>query len=160
MYFLELTKMTEFMKKTIKRKKYLFWYDSDEKTEIEEFRVCDCFQDPVLNFKNELNIVGEFCDNLKELFFDQIPIIPDIDDDVFLLFGKISIVCCRSALFQFDYRKFILDDKMYNNCLAYFIDCNCMYYLEKKLSYFDLICSNCQYNLVKMVSNRFIKIEK
>ena len=68
MYFLELTKMTEFMKKTIKRKKYLFWYDSDEKTEIEEFRVCDCFLDLVLNFKNELNIVGEFCDNLKELF--------------------------------------------------------------------------------------------
>ena len=85
MYFLELTKMTEFMKKTIKRKKYLFWYDSDEKTEIEEFRVCDCFLDLVLNFKNELNIVGEFCDNLKELFFDQIPI-SDIDDDIFLLF--------------------------------------------------------------------------
>ena len=102
MYFLELTKMTEFMKKTIKRKKYLFWYDSDEKTEIEEFRVCDCFLDLVLNFKNELNIVGEFCDNLKELFFDQIRI-SDIDDDIFLLFGKISIVCCRSALFQFDY---------------------------------------------------------
>ena len=88
-----------------------------------------------------MNIVGKFCDELKELFFDQIPIKPDITDDVFLLFGKISIACCRTALFQFDYRKFISHDKMYDDCLAYIVDFNCTYFLDKKVSSFNSLCS-------------------
>ena len=48
---------------------------------------------------------------------------------------------------------------MYDECLAYEIECNCLYLLEKKLSCFNALCSNCQYNLIKMVSNRFIKIK-
>ena len=92
-------------------------------------------------------------------FFDQIPSKVDIEDDVFLILGKTSVVCCETALYQFDYRKFICHDKMYDECLAYEIECNCLYLLEKKLSCFNALCSNCQYNLIKMVSNRFIKIK-
>ena len=151
--------MSEFMTRTIKRKKYLFWYNFDYKVEIVEFRVCNCFLDSILSFQNKLNSVGEFCDDLKELLFDDIPIIPDITDDVFLIFGKISIVCCETALYQFDYKKLICHDKMYDECLAYEIEYNCLYLLEKKLSCFNTLCSNCQYKLIKMVSNRFIKIK-
>ena len=114
------------MTKTIKRKKFLFWYQKFL------FRVCDCFLDSILSFKNELNSVGEFCDNLKELLFDDIPIIPDIIDDVFFIFGKISIVFYETALYQFDCKKFISHDKMYGECLAFDNDCNCLYLLEKK----------------------------
>ena len=106
-----------------------------------------------------MNSVGEFYDDLKELLFDEIPIIPDIADDVFLIFGKISIVCCEATLYQFDYKKFILHDKMFDECLAFGNECNCLYLLEKKLSCFNALCLNCQYNLIKMVSNRFIKIK-
>ena len=151
--------MSEFMTRTIKRKKYLFWYNFDDKVKVVEFRVCDCFFDPILSFQNKLNSVGEFYDDLKELLFDEIPIIPDITDDVFLIFGKISIVCCETALYQFDYKKLICHDKMYDECLAYEIEYNCLYLLEKKLSCFNTLCSNCQYKLIKMVSNRFIKIK-
>ena len=48
---------------------------------------------------------------------------------------------------------------MYDECLAFGNECNCLYLLEKKLSCFNALCSNCQYNLIKMVSNRFIKIK-
>ena len=48
---------------------------------------------------------------------------------------------------------------MYDECLAYEIECNFLYLLEKKLSCFNALCSNCKYDLIKMVSNRFIKIK-
>ena len=98
-----------------------------------------------------MNSVGEFTDDLKELLFDNIPIIPDIANYNFLIYGKKSIACCETALYQFDYRKFICHDKMYDECLAYEIECNCLYLLEKKLSCFNALCSNCHYNLIKMV---------
>ena len=151
--------MSEFMTRAIKRKKYLFWSDFDDKVKVVEFRVCDCFLDQISIFRNKLNSVGEFTDDLKELLFDNIPIIPDIADDIFLIYGKKSIACCETALYQFDYRKFICHNKMYDECLAYEIECNCLYLLEKKLSCFNALCSNCHYNLIKMVSNRFIKIK-
>ena len=80
-------------------------------------------------------------------------------DDVFFIFGKISIVCCEAALYQFHYKTFISHDIMYDECLAFGNDCNCVYLLEKKLSCFNALCSNCQYNLIKMVTNTFIKIK-
>ena len=80
--------MSEFLIRTIKRKKYLFWFDFGDKVKVVEFRVCDCFLDQILIFQNKLNSVGEFTDDLKELLFDNIPIIPDIADDIFLIYGK------------------------------------------------------------------------
>ena len=112
-----------------------------------------------LSFRNKLNSVGEFTDDLKELLFDDMHIIHDIPDDIFLIYGKISIVCCETALYQFDYKKFISHDKMYDECLAFDNECNCLCLLEKKLSCFNALCTNCQYNLIKMVTNRFIKIK-
>ena len=59
--------MKEFMTRTIKIKKYLFWYNFDDKVKVVKFRVCNCFLDSILSFQNKLNSVGEFCDYLKEL---------------------------------------------------------------------------------------------
>ena len=60
--------MTEFMTRTINRKKYLLWYESnaDNGVKVVEFRVCDCFFDSVLNFKNNLDKFGE---KIKTIFF-------------------------------------------------------------------------------------------
>ena len=145
------------MAKTIVRKKYLVWYSDDNETKVVEFRTCDCFLDSILHFKKKYDGFDEKL--IKDFFFDQIPSKVDIEDDVFLIFGKTSVVCCETALYQFDYRKFICHDKMYDECLAYEIECNCLYLLEKNLTCFNALCSNCQYNLIKMVSNRFIKIK-
>ena len=81
------------MTRTIKRKKYLFWFDFDDKVKVVEFRVCDCFLDQILIFRNKLNSVGEFTDDLKKLLFDNIPIIPDIADDIFFLFMAKNQLC-------------------------------------------------------------------
>ena len=85
----------------------------------------------------------------------------DVEDDVFLLFGRVCIVCCKTALYQFDfhYRRFVSHEKLYQDCLAYNIECNCLHFLEKNLSCFNALCSDCQYNFLKMVSDRFIKIK-
>ena len=130
------------MTKTIVRKKYLVSYSDDNEAKVVQVRTCDCFLDSILHFKKNMVVLKV-----------------DIQDDVFLIFAKKSVVCFETALYQFDYRKFICHDKMYDECLAYEIECNCLYLLEKKLSCFNALCSNCKYNLIKMVSNRFIKIK-
>ena len=62
--------MTRFLIKKNKRKKYLLWYnndvdDDDDHIDVEEFRVCDCFFDSVLNLKSKLNQIFD----LKDFFF-------------------------------------------------------------------------------------------
>ena len=50
----------------------------------------------------------------------------------FLLLGKVCIVCCEIALYQFDfqYRRFVSHEKLYQNCLLYNnTECNCLYFL-------------------------------
>ena len=67
--------MTRFLIKKNKRKKYLLWYnndvddDDDHHIDVEEFRVCDCFFDSVLNFKSKLNQIF----NLKDFFLKKYP---------------------------------------------------------------------------------------
>ena len=81
------------------------------------------------------------------------------DCDIFSLFGKITIVCCRNALYHFFYKEDFNHDKLYDECLGYDIDMHCLYLLEKNLSSFSFICSNCQFNFIKNVSTRFIKLK-
>ena len=80
-----------------------------------------------------------------------------VNCDIFSLFGKITIVCCRNALFHFFYKEDLQHDKLSDECLAFDIDMRCMYMLEKKMFY-SFLCSNCQFNFIKMISNRFIII--
>ena len=51
MYFLEFIKISEFMTRTIVRKKYQVWYGDNNGANVVEFRTCDCFLDSILHFK-------------------------------------------------------------------------------------------------------------
>ena len=92
-------------------------------------------------------------------FFDEIPLHNEGNDcDIFAMFGKVYIVCCERALYHFWYKKDIQHEKNYDECLAYKTECNCVYSLDKK-KLFSFLCSNCQFNFLKIVSNRFKKIK-
>ena len=143
-------------------KKHLLWnvYDDDEDEnlrtegiEICEFHVCDCFLDWTIHFRNINNNVV-FSEELMTDFFVGIPT-DVVKSDIFSLFGKITIICCRNALYHCFYDEDLQHDKLYSECLAYEHDMRCMYFLEKKM-FFSFLCSNCQFNFIKSVSNRFI----
>ena len=85
-------------------------------------------------------------------FIDRIP--SDIaSSDIFSLFGKNTIVCCRDALYRFLYKEHVELGKMSDECLGYESDMRCMHLFEKM--FFPFLCSNCQFNFIKMVSKRF-----
>ena len=145
-------RMNEFKSKSINRKKYLIWtlFDDDDDAKIfkiQEFRVCDCYLDWILHFqlRNKETI---FSNEFTTAFFDEIPLEGNdiaADCDIFVVFGKISIVCCERALYHFSYKKGIPHEKFYNECLGYQIECCCLYLLEGKI-FFSSLCSNCQFN--------------
>ena len=154
------------MSYSICERKYLLWTvfdDNDDGDEfisnfkIREFRVCDCFLDWTTRFRNE-NKNAVFCEEVIADFFDSVPT-DTTDCDIISLFGKITIVCCRKALYHFFYKEDLNHDKLYDECLGYDIDMRCLYLLEKNLSSFSAICSNCQFNFIKNVSTRFIKLK-
>ena len=76
-----------------------------------------------------------------------------VNSDIFSLFGKITILCCRNALYHFFYKEDLQHDKLSDECLGYEYDMRCMYLLEKKM-FFSSLCSNCQFNFIKGVSDR------
>ena len=148
-------RMNEFKSKSTNRKKYLIWTlfadDDDDNAynifKIQEFRLCDCYLDWILHFqlRNKETI---FSNEFTTAFFDEIPLEGNdiaADCDIFVVFGKISIVCCERALYHFSYKKDIPHEKFYDECLGYQIECCCLYLLEGKF-FFSSLCSNCQFN--------------
>ena len=106
----KITVMKFVMSYSICQRKYLVWTvfddnnDADEfiiKFKIREFRVCDCFLDWTTRFRNK-NKNAVFSEEVIADFFDGIPT-DATDCDIFSLFGKITIVCCRNALYHFFY---------------------------------------------------------
>ena len=145
------------------QRKYLLWavFDDNDNEEfkfkIDEFRVCDCFFDWVIRFQ----LVSKdtiFSEEIIADIFDAVPT-ETINYDVFSLFGKISIICCKKALYHFFYKDDLNHEKLADECLGYDIDMRCLYLLERNLVDFSALCSNCQFNFIKMVSTRFIKLK-
>ena len=110
--------MNEFMNKSVD-KKYLLWtvFDEDEDEdsglntfEIHEFRVCDCYLDWILYFQNK-NKNTVFSEEFTTSFFDEIPS-NNIACDVFSIFGKVTIVCCRRALYHFFCKEDVQHEKL------------------------------------------------
>ena len=110
--------MNEFMNKSVD-KKYLLWtaFDEDEDEdsglntfEIHEFRVCDCYLDWILYFQNK-NKNTVFSEEFPTSFFDEIPS-NNIACDVFSIFGKVTIVCCRRALYHFFCKEDVQHEKL------------------------------------------------
>ena len=153
------------MSYSICQRKYLLWAvfdnndDDDEfiNFKIREFRVCDCFLEWTIRFQNVSKDVM-FSEEIITDFFDAVPS-GTINYDIFSLFGKITIICCKNALYHFFYQEDLDHDKLAFECLGYDIDMRCMYILERNLSNFSSLCSNCQFNFIKMVSTRFIKLK-
>ena len=113
--------MNEFMNKSVD-KKYLLWtvFDEDEDEdsglntfEIHEFSVCDCYLDWILYFQNK-NKNTVFSEEFTTSFFDEIPS-NDIACDVFSIFVKVTIVCCRRALCHFFYKEDVQHKKFLMN---------------------------------------------
>ena len=123
-----------------KQKQYLFWssYDDEEaelnRYRIHEFEVCDCFIDWIFHFRNE-NKITFFSEEDITDFFHRVPT-EKAECDIFCLFGKVTIVCCRNAV---------------NTCSPCFTKQS-----EKKLTFY---CSSCQVNFCKNVCIRFIRIK-
>ena len=146
----------------VEQEKHVLWaaFDDEEhelnRYKIHEFRVCDCFVDWIIYFQNE-NKNSVFPEDLIIDFFDQIPC-KLADCDVFSIFGKVTIVCCRNALYHFFYKEDVQHDKLDNECFGWVMTLCCIYRLLKKLS-FSYLCSNCQFNFVKNVTTRFIRIK-
>ena len=142
-----------------KNKKHFLWTaynEEDENFNIErfkicEFRVCDCFLDWTIHFRN-INKDVVFSEEVMTDFFVGIPT-DVVNSDIFSLFGKITILCCRNALYHFFYKEDLQHDKLSDECLGYEYDMRCMYLLEKKM-FFSSLCSNCQFNFIKGVSDR------
>ena len=122
------------------QKQHLLWtmYDDGEhelnRYHISEFEVCDCFIDWIFHFRYLNNKVvyseGDIFD-----FFGKIPT-KNAKCDMFCLFGKFTIICCKNAV---------------TTCAPCFIK-----HPEDKLTFH---CSNCQVNFCKNVSNFFTKIK-
>ena len=151
------------MSYTICQRKYLLWAVFDDNDDefinfkIREFRVCDCFLEWTIRFQN-VNRDVVFSEEIIEDFFDAIPGERN-NYDVFSLFGEITILCCKNALYHLLYKEDLNHDKLADECLGYDIDMHCMYILERNLNNFSSLCSNCQFNFIKMVSTRFIKLK-
>ena len=150
------------MNYSIGQKKHLLWcvFDGEEsdlsRYKVCEFRVCNCFLDWTIHFQN-VNKDTVFSEEFITDFSDAIPT-DMIECDIFSIFGKITIVCCRNALYHLFYKEDLQHDKLSDKCMGYDIDMRCMYLLEKKV-FFSSLCSNCQFNFIKNVSTRFIKLK-
>ena len=141
-------------------RKHLLWSVFDDEDDenfnisrfkICEFRVCDCFLDWIIYYRSG-NKKLMFSEEDMTDFIDRIPS-DNVSSDILLLFGKNTIVCCRDALYHFLYKKDVELGKMSDKCLGYESDMRCMHLFEKM--FFPFLCSNCQFNFIKMVSKRF-----
>ena len=122
------------------QKQHLFWsvYDDEEaelnRYRIQEFDVCDCFIDWIFHFRNEnKNIV--FSEEDITDFFNKIPT-EKAGCDMFCIFGRVTIICCRNAV---------------NTCSSCFSNRS-----KKELGFH---CSSCQINFCRNVCTRFIRIK-
>ena len=122
------------------QKQHLLWtmYDDGEaelnRYHVCEFEVCDCFIDWIFHFRS-LNKNVVFSEEDITEFFGKIPT-EKAKCDMFCLFGKFTIICCRNAV---------------KTCASCFIN-----QPEKKMMFH---CSNCQINFCKNVSNCFTRIK-
>ena len=121
------------------QKQHLLWtmYDDGDgelnRYRVFEFDVCDCFIDWIFHFRS-LNKNVLFSEEDIIDFFGKI-LVEKAKCDMFCLFGKFTIVCCRNAI---------------NTCAPCFIN-----QPEKKMFHY----SNCQVNFCKNVSNCFTRIK-
>ena len=143
----------------------MLWYYVNDQKVINEIKCCDCFFDIKLVFKERfLDLIGENdVDNeiLEKTFLDFCFEVDAKGQDVFMIFADDCIVMCEKTIYNYhNHENFdFWDEKLSYECLADSLECNCMYFLEKNLTHFPLLCFACQCNFLQLVSVRLIKIK-
>ena len=146
------------------------WYElEDNFLKIEDIRVCDCFINLTIKFLREIREVkcvdsNQCVDEFQERF-DEITLNIDLPSNkIYLLFGKISVICCELAFYQCDYLDFVLNEELFVDCQCnmMLVDDNlgnCLFYSEYDLSNMDRLHFACSTNFLKMVSASFINFK-
>ena len=124
------------------------------------------FIDSKIKFLREIREVkcadSEQCvDEFQERFGETTLNIDLLSNKIYSLFGKISVICCDLALYQYDYLDFVSNEELFADCQCdmMLVDDtlgNCLFYSEYDLSNFDRLCFACSINFLKMVSAPFI----
>ena len=124
------------------------------------------FIDSTIKFLREIREVkcadSEQCvDEFQERFGETTLNIDLLSNKIYSLFGKISVICCDLALYQYDYLDFVSNEELFADCQCdmMLVDDtlgNCLFYSEYDLSNLDRLCFACSINFLKMVSARFI----
>ena len=130
------------MSYSICQRKYLLWAvfdDNDDDNEfinfkINEFRVCDCFLEWTVRFRN-LSKDVIFSEEIITDFFDAVPT-EMVGYDVFSLFGEITILCCKNALYHFLYKEDLDHNKLADECLGMILICDVCIFLKEILMIF------------------------
>ena len=83
---------------TTKERKHLIWtVDEDLKCNISKITVCDCFLEWGIAFLKKYTYADVPQHHLMKVFIETIPT-ELTDGNVYSIFGKICIICCRDAL--------------------------------------------------------------
>ena len=137
---------------------YRFYDDTDDEDRddflVKEIRCCDCFFDKIIA------IIDEKTEVSFEILYEKLRVGPRrySQGDVYLFFSEISIFCCERSKVIFERVCEVDKEKMDENCLAASIDFCCLYYLSRE-SWIRSLCDGCQRTILKIVSERLIKIK-
>ena len=135
-----------------------FWITYCEK--IKEIAVCDCYLDMVIALihdgffsldKNSQDRV------IKKTIRDE----KEINEELYVLIGKTTVLCCKKTVFQFDLGKIISEERLTLEC---FIDIpliedeydNCIFYIESLNDINDIkfACISCVENILCSIAER------
>ena len=122
---------------------------------IKEIRCCDCFFDKVINIKNELKEVTFY--TLYQKMFIEYENKKLFRRDIYIFFSEVCVFCCEESKMVFEQSLEIDKDLMDERCRAELVDFHCLYFLSRE-TLFGSICESCQRTLLKIVSERLIKI--
>ena len=141
----------------------------DNFLKIKEIRVCDCFIDSTIKFLREIgeakHVGREQCVDEFQERFDEITLNIDLrNNEIYSLFGKISVICCVLVLYQYDYLDFVSNEEHFADCQGdmMLVDDtlgNCLFYLQHDLSNINRLHFACLINLLKRVSVQFISFK-
>ena len=135
----------------------LIWRISDDSDDedrddfmVKEIRCCNCFFDRILSILDKKVTFEKLCRELKAPTYSR--------GDVYMFFSEISIFCCERSKVIFEEAIGLDKEKMDENCEASRIDYCCLYFLSRE-SWIHCICEGCRRTILKLVSEKLIKIK-
>ena len=132
---------------------------------IKEIAVCDCFIDMTVGLIHD----GIFSldKNSQDRVIKHAIRREQIDEEVYVLIGELSVFCCKKTVFQFDLQKLVSEEKLTRQC---FVDLpfieeeydNCVFYLEslENINDFDYACVPCVENILCSIAEKTYSFKK